>query len=58
MCSKDQFPECLTPTLEDSALSKMLADVADKDKHYVGGNVMPSGDESTPEGASMPVRQT
>ena len=58
MCSKDQYPECLTPTLEDSALSKMLANVADNDKHYVGGNVMPSGDESTPEGASKTERQT
>ena len=33
-------PECLTPTLEDCALSEMLVKVANKDKHYIGGEMI------------------
>ena len=33
-------PECLTPTLKDNALSEMLVKVADKDKHYIGCEVL------------------
>lgn len=52
-------PECLTPTLKDCALSEMLVKVADKDKHYIGCEVLsqsPDVSKHTPaEKATSPT---
>ena len=58
MCPEEQFPECLTPTLVDGALSKLLKNIAGKDKHYVGGKVLLSDGEDTPERVPKLVGQT
>ena len=46
------IPDCLTPTLEDHALSQMLVSVADQDNSYVGGEMLSplSGTQSTSQG--------
>ena len=53
-CSADVL-ECLTPSLQDKTLHKMLANVARQDKNYVGREML-SDTES--EGTSFEGKQT
>ena len=58
--TSDNPPDCLTPTLEDRALSEMLVKVADKDKYYIGGEMLRqvlNVGKQTPEGVKL-VGQT
>ena len=49
-CSEADVLNCLTPTLQDNKLHKMLANVARQDKNYVGGEMLSeTGGEGTSE---------